>query len=79
MVASRESQIKYQVAEVSRPLNSISEIFDAGGNYGQIVLFGRTGGAILNLETGIQTPFAREEGVYTMDVWVKPKGFHRQG
>ena len=79
MEDGRESQIKYQVAEVSRPLNSISEICDAGGNYGQIVMFGRTGGAILNLETGIQTPFAREEGVYTMDVWVKPKGFHRQG
>ena len=79
MEDGRETQVKYQVADVSRPLNSISEICDAGGKYGQIVLFGRTGGAILNLETGIQTPFAREDGIYTMDVWVKPKGFPRQG
>ena len=79
MEDGRESTIKYQVADVHRPLNSISEICDAGGDYGQVVVFGRAGGAILNLETGVQTPFNREDGVYTMGVWVKPKGFTRQG
>ena len=79
MEDGRESTIKYQVADVHRPLNSISEICDAGGENGQLVVFGRGGGAILNLETGVQTPFNREDGVYTMGVWVKPKGFTRQG
>ena len=77
----QESQIKYQIAEVSRPLNSISEICDAGGDHGQMVIFGRSGGAVVNLRTGEQTPFKREEGIYCLDVWVKPKaaGFQRQG
>ena len=30
--SGKESQIKYQMADVSRPLNSISEICDAGGS-----------------------------------------------
>ena len=75
----REKTIKYQIADVTRPLNSISEICDAGGEYGQVVVFGRSGGAICNLETGESTPFQREDGVYTMDVWLKPEGFTRQG
>ena len=75
----REKTIKYQIAEVSRPLNSISEICDAGGEHGQVLVFGRSGGAIYNLETGEHTPFNQEDGVYCMDVWVEPKGFPRQG
>ena len=75
----KEGTVKYQVADVSRPLNSISEICDAGGEGGQHVIFGKHGGMIVNLETGRQTPFAREEGVYTLDFWVTPKGFRRQG
>ena len=75
----KEGMVKYQVADVSRPLNSISEICDAGGEGGQHVIFGKHGGMIVNLETGRQTPFAREEGVYTLDFWVTPKGFRRQG
>ena len=74
-----EGRVKYQVADVSRPLNAVSEICDAGGEHGQHVIFGKHGGMILNLETGKQTPFAREEGVYTLEFWVKPKGFTRQG
>ena len=75
----RETQVKYQIAEVSRPLNSITEICDAGGELGQIVVFGRRGGAVVNLSTGNSTPFARQEGVYVMSTWVKPKGFTRPG
>ena len=74
-----ESKVKYQIADVSRPLNSITEICDAGGQQGQVVIFGRNGGAVVNLETGNQTPFQREDGVYVMSTWVKPKGFPRQG
>ena len=74
-----EGRVKYQVADVSRPLNAVSEICDAGGEDGQHVIFGKNGGMIVNLETGRQTPFAREDGVYTLEFWVKPKGFPRQG
>ena len=80
-----ECQMKYQVADVNRPLNSISEICDAGQD-GQVVIFGRAGGAVLNLTTGEQTPFRRKEGIYVLDAWVKPRtvaastsGFPRQG
>ena len=80
-----DAQVKYQMANVSRPLNSVSEICDAGGDRGQYVIFGRGGGAIINLETGRQTPFDREEGICMLDLWVKPKAaagptcFRRQG
>ena len=70
----RNGQVKYQMADVSRPLNSVSEICDAGGEYGQYVIFGRHGGAIINLETGRQTKFPREDGIYSLEFWVKPKG-----
>ena len=75
----RETQVKYQIADVSRPLNSITEICDAGGDLGQVVVFGRKGGAVVNLATGNSTPFARQEGVYVMSTWVKPKGFTGPG
>ena len=65
-------EIVYQVADVSRPLNSVSEICDSG-NLGHQVVFGRAGGMVLNLETGEQTHFGRDEGVYIMELWVKEK------
>ena len=70
----REGQVKYQIADVSRPLNSVSEICDAGGPMGQHVIFGRWGGAIINLDTGRQVPFPREDGIYNLEFWVKPRG-----
>ena len=76
-----ESRIKYQAADVSRTLNSVSEICDAGDAVqGQYVLFNKWGGVVLNLVTGRQIPFAREDGIYTMEMWVKPQaGFTMQG
>ena len=77
-----ETQIKYQAADVSRTLNSVSEVCDAGGADGQYVLFSKWGGSIWNPVTGRCTPFAREGGIYTLDMWVKPKsasGFTRPG
>ena len=74
-----EMKARYQVAEVSRPLNAVSEICDAGGPNGQQVIFGKHGGTILNLDTGKETHFDREDGVYVFEFWVKPKGFARQG
>ena len=76
----KESAVKYQMVDkVTRPLNSVSEICDAGGPRGQHVIFGRSGGVILNLDTGDQTPFGRTENIYTLDMWVKPQtGFTRR-
>ena len=69
-----ESKVKYQAADVSRTLNSVSEICDAGGSgEGQYVLFTKWGGHIFNPSTGRQTPFQREDGIYTLEMWVKPK------
>ena len=81
--AGRDGRVRYQIADVTRPLNSISEICDAGGEQGQQVIFGKHGGSILNLETGTVTDFQREDGIYVMNMWVKPKtsdaaGFPRQ-
>jgi hypothetical protein len=66
------TQIRYQSAEVSRPLNAVSEICDAGGVDGQYVVFSKYGGMIMNLETGRRTPFERVEGIYELGIWVKP-------
>ena len=70
----KESFVKCQIADVSRTLNSVSEICDAGGEQGQYVLFNKWGGAVMNPVTGRQTPFAREGGIYTLEMWVKPNG-----
>ena len=77
-----EGVAHYQVADVSRPLNAVSEICDAGGDLGQQVTFTKYGGTILNLSTGKETHFGREEGVYVWEFWVKPRqegGFTRRG
>ena len=75
----KESKVKYQIAEVTRPLNAVSEICDAGGEDGQLVIFGKSGGIIYNPATGSQTAFTRKDGIYCLEFWVKPKGFQRQG
>ena len=58
----------FQVAEVSRPLMSVSKLCEMGNR----VLFGANGGVIMNLRSGEMTPFAKEEGVYTFDIWIPP-------
>jgi len=75
----KEGTVCYQIAEVVRPLNAVSEICDAGGEQGQLVIFGKKGGYIYNLETGATTTFDREDGIYTFEFWVKPEGFTWQG
>ena len=66
------TQVRYQSADVSRPLNAVSEICDAGGEDGQYVVFSKYGGMIMNLETGRRTPFERADGIYELGMWVKP-------
>jgi len=70
--SGRPIALKYQIADVSRALNAVTEICDAGHH----VIFGRRGGVIVNLESGRTTPFEREGNIYCLDYWVKP--FTRQ-
>ena len=75
-----EADMIYQVAEVKRPLCSISRLCDRGNR----VIFGSGGGVIHNLRTGNVTPFSREGGVYVLETLVdsesgQPTGFHRLG
>ena len=64
-----KGKIKYQIADVSRPLNAISDICDAGNR----VIFGKNGGMIMNIESGTETYFNRENGIYVLNLWIKPK------
>ena len=78
MSTGRETVVSYQMADVSRALSSISEICDAGHpDFGHHGVFGRHGGMVVNLETGMTTPFERDVNIYCMDFWVKP--FQGQG
>ena len=54
---------RYQITDVTRPLNSISRVCDQGNN----VLFTKTGGWIINHETGRYSWLPREHGVYVLD------------
>ena len=63
-----QGKLKYQVADVSRPLTAVSEVCDAGNR----VLYGRNGGVILNVESGKETWFGREKNIYVFEIWVKP-------
>ena len=58
----------FQVAEVSRPLMSVARLCEMGNR----VLFGANGGVIMNMATGELTPFTKEEGVYTFEMWIPP-------
>ena len=75
--SGKSTSIKYQIADVSRALNAVTEICDAGHpDHGNHVIFGRRGGMIVNLETGKRTPFQHEGNIYCLDYWMKP--FPRQ-
>ena len=68
---------RYQITDVTRPLNSVSRVCDQGNN----VLFTKTGGWIINHETGRYTWFPREHGVYVLHSWIKdsPDGKSARG
>ena len=62
-----ETQVLFQLADVSCPLVSVSHICDHGNR----VVFGRSGGIVYNLATGLEIPFERTGGVYTLGLWVR--------
>ena len=49
--------VKFQIADVSKPLVSVSALCEKGNR----VIFGRSGGVVKNLRTGKETPFFQEE------------------
>ena len=62
-----ETEVLFQLADVSCPLTSVSQICDHGNR----VIFGRGGGVIMNLETGQEVPFQRQGGVYALGLWMR--------
>ena len=58
----------FQIADVSRPLMSVSTVCEMGNR----VVFGAGGGYILNLETGATTPFETKDGIYVFKLWMPP-------
>ena len=62
------SEQRWQMAAVTRPLQSVGALCDSGNR----VIFGRGGGVAQNLYTGETTSFVRENGTYIMDLWIPP-------
>ena len=65
---------RWQMAEVTRPLQSVGELCDQGHR----VVFGRGGGYVVDVQTGNITAFARENGTYLMDMWIPPSAAAQQ-
>ena len=59
---------RWQMAAVTRPLQSVGELCDSGNR----VIFGRGGGIIENIYTRETSPFIRENGTYIMEMWIPP-------
>ena len=57
---------RYQITDVTRPLNSVSRVCDQGNN----VLFTQTGGWIINHVSGRKTWFPQEHGVIVLHSWI---------
>ena len=62
-----ETEVLFQIADVSRPLVSVSGICERGNR----VIFGRAGGVVQNLRTGHETPFYKRNGIYVLSMWLK--------
>ena len=63
-----KSQALFQIADVTRPLVSVSAVCATGN----VVIFGVGGGVIRNLTTGAETPFMRKDGIYVFQLWIPP-------
>lgn len=63
-----DTDVTFQMADVSRPLNSVGKICDTGKR----VMLGKKGGVIWDVATGRLTKFHREaDGVYVLNLWMK--------
>ena len=63
----KDRQVLYQIAEVSRPLTSVSSLCDKG-NW---VVYTSQGGFIINCQTGGRTGFERQGSIYELGLWIK--------
>ena len=61
-----ELEVMFQIADVSKPLVSVSAICEKGNR----VIFGRSGGVVKNLKTGYEIPFHRQNGIYVLSLWM---------
>ena len=74
-------RMHFQVADVHKPLLSISRVADMG--YG--CYFGKDGGYLEDLQSGERVPIRRVGNLYVLRMWVKQaakagsQGFQRQG
>jgi hypothetical protein len=71
-------QMKFQVANVTKPLGSVSKICKAG----HVVVFDDDGSFIFNKNTGSLDWLREENGTYVLDTYVMPKAenhFHGHG
>ena len=59
-----------QLADVKKPLMSVSKICDAGSGE-HLVVFSARGGYIWRADKGVYTEFPREGGVYPMKTWIQ--------
>ena len=74
----RDYEALFQVAEVTRPLSSVSQICDKGN----VVVFDSNGGTVIHKASGRRTKFDRRGGTYELNFWVREhpsQGFIRQG
>ena len=80
----KDVNVLYQIAEVSRPLTSVSATCDKGN----VVVYHSQGGYIQNCESGDCTYFERKGGIYELDLWMRDEdnrghehsaSVHRQG
>ena len=68
-------KMRYQIADVARPLNSVSRICDRGCE----VIFRADGCEVVNMRSGKRVPFERRGGVYVMTVWAQDESDNPTG
>ena len=64
--------VRMQITDINKSLMSVSRICDTGHR----VIFDSQGGCIEHIETGQQTKFEREGGVYVLRAAIDNKDFH---
>ena len=75
--AGDETEVLFQIADVSKPLVSVSAICERGNR----VIFRQNGGLVQNLRTGGVIPFERRNGIYVLSLWMEEgsdQGFTRR-
>ena len=60
-----ETEVLFQIADVSRPLVSVSGVCERRSR----VIFGRAGGVVQCLSTGREAPFYKRNGIYVLSMW----------